>query len=435
VLWIGLGASAEILRAVEELKQDFVKDITQIKDAVVTDVSYRTGSSVQSDDFTETFDFIYKSLDITNDCDLLSNWANGEFEAFKEAVKEQIFRRLPTLIAFANAKDELEVSSIQPELKGLLDEIIPLAFARIAHCEVEVGKFEYNDARIKTVKGRTISFHGKSDLSCLVQQYGGMPICGFENKISKKSLILKKPGAEDANAEGRKAMSQTASQILGAVRGFHGMSVSVPAFTQIGTNGWQFLFVRRAVMSGTGEQFVASIPVALGVETVVNGNACVAAKGRDDSSFDLVAHMIGLMFDNARFLVMKLACESSLTVSAEKMKFDERYDDDDDDEDDDEEAFGGCSSGGTSESSANSRSSSSSTSSSGRTHNRKASKSNGSASNTSRSALTEINPNYPYLIPTASALRYHNSFFSSSRYGDKDSPSLPHPGSRKQEPT
>jgi hypothetical protein len=393
VLWIGLGDSAEILRAVIQLKQDVVKELkadpTQNEDAVVTDVSYRTGSSVQPDDFTETFAFVYKSLDITKDCDLLSNWANGEFEAFKEAVKEQIFRRLPTLIAFANAKDELGVSSIQPELKGLLDEIIPLAFARIAQCEVEVGNFEYNDARIKTVTGRIISFHGKSDLSCLVQQYGGMPICGFENKISKKSLILK----SRLNAEGKLAMSQTASQILGAVRCYHSMSVSVPAFTQIGTNGWQFLFVRRAVRSGTRNQFVASIPVALGVETVVDGTACVVAKGRDDSSFDLVAHMLGLMFDNARFLVTKLACEAKLTASLEKLKFDERYDDDDDDD-------------GT-----------------------------GSASRTRRSALREINPNCSYLIPTASALRYHNSFFSSSRYGDKDSPSLPHPGSRKQKPT
>jgi hypothetical protein len=90
VLWIGLGASAEILRAVIQLKQDVVKELkadpTQNEDAVVTDVSYRTGSSVQPDDFTETFAFVYKSLDITKDCDLLSNWANGEFEAFKEAL-------------------------------------------------------------------------------------------------------------------------------------------------------------------------------------------------------------------------------------------------------------------------------------------------------------------------------------------------------------
>ncbi len=64
------------------------------------------------------------------------------------------------------------------------------------------------------------------------------PVCGFENKISKKSLILKRTKVDDVNADGKKATSQTASEILGAVNHFHTLNnMSVSLYTQIGTNG------------------------------------------------------------------------------------------------------------------------------------------------------------------------------------------------------
>jgi hypothetical protein len=401
------------VRLKAEVAQEIYAAVRPIKDAVVPDVIYRTGSKVQSEDYSETFAFDCTQLDISRDNALLSGWRPAEFDSFKQAVKVEIIKRLPALIQFANEKDELEVSSLQPVLKGLLEVIIPLAFGHIPNCMVEVGRFDYSDARIKTTKGKLFSFNGTTDLSCLVQP-SNVPVCGFENKISKKTLILKKQAIEVANADGRKAVSQTACQILGSLSCFHNLNCTVPAFTQIGTNGWQYLLVRRAVKLGTRKQFVTSTPVSLGVETPVEGGKfCVVPKDVDDISLDIVAHMIGLMVDNGRFLAMKLLRESALTVPIERLIFDERYEDDD--VDNDEESIGGSTLPLPPPRANNSSSSSSSRSSAagaGRGSNKtKGSQPTSSTKNTGRGAMREINANATYLIPTASAIRYNNSIF------------------------
>lgn len=177
---------------------------------------------------------------------------------------------MPQIIEFANDKSKLEVSALQPVLKDLLESFLPLAFDSSRDYGIQVDRFVYDDARIKTTRANIISFHGITDLSCIAQPFG-VPVCGFENKVSKHTLIEKTGNVRKANAAGKKAMSQAASQILGALTSLHTLGVSVPVFTAIATNGWQFLLVRRAVKTGTRKEFVAFVPVSLGEERIVDG--------------------------------------------------------------------------------------------------------------------------------------------------------------------
>jgi hypothetical protein len=316
-------------------------------------------------------------------------------------VKTTIIQKLDTLIDYANSADKLEDSSLRPVLMGLLSDLVPHAFSSIPNCEVIVDRFEYNDARIKNSKGRLIVFNGITDLSCMaVPQH--IPVCGFENKISKKSLILKRAKVDDVNADGKKAMSQTASQILGAVNHFHALNMSVPIYTQIGTNGWQYLLVRRVIRSGSRCKFVASVPVSIGMDSE---EGKIIGKPQNDHSYELVSHMISLMFDNARFLVMKLLQESTLAIPLQMLKIDEQNDEDDND-DNDEGSFGKKTSNMDMlppPPSNNNQSSHGQSSSSQQSGNVK--KSTGTKEN--RLPVLEINPNW--LSLTASSLRYHNS--------------------------
>jgi hypothetical protein len=127
-------------------------------------------------------------------------------------------------------------------------------------------------------------------------------------------------------------MSQIASQILGAITHLESLNVPAPVYTQIGTNGWQYLLVRRNCVRGR-PNFVGSIPVSLGEKEKSSGQ--IVAKSHNDPSYDLVAHMITLMFDNSRLLIKSILNASLalpldlLTIHEDKREFDDADKEDD----------------------------------------------------------------------------------------------------------
>jgi hypothetical protein len=292
---------------------------------------HRNGSTVDSDDCERTFGFSYCTIDLDKDNQILSWDQADEFIAFRAFVKEKILLQSDQFIEFANDATKLEESTLRPVLQEVLSELASKAFSDFPNKEIIIDRFEYDNAKIEDPKGRLHIFHGLTDLSCIIVPKQ-IPVCGFENKITNKSLIFKRTIVEDVNAEGKKAMAQIATQILGAVVKLHQSNIAVPAYSQIGTNGWQYFMVRRIVEESGGNKFVATIPISMG-EVSSNGKEIIK-KPVNDKSYDLIAHMITMMFDNARFLIKKKRNQSALTIPFHTLKFDEQRDEGEGDRDD-----------------------------------------------------------------------------------------------------
>jgi hypothetical protein len=384
---IGLAAAVSSSEVLTRLKK--------IESAVVPKVIYHTGSSVKSDDFQNIFNFNISSFDVGNKQGVYS-WNTEEFNSFKSIVKAAIISKVDKFISYANSPDKHEISALRPVLNEMLRELVQIAFDSFPDIDVVVEAYSYCDGRIKGKKGQLVVYNGETDLSCVAKPHD-IPVCGFENKISKQSLVCKRIKVDDINAFGKKAMCQTATQILGAVNRFHMQHMSVPIYSLIGTNGWQYTLVRRILIDKvSGPGFFATVPVSIG--TFSGGS--IVAKPRDDPSYEIVAYLISLMFDNARYLLKRLKETSAIEIPLHALRLDnESFDDEDDENDDHLSSFDDLPSTEDAPSHYSKPSS---------TQQRGSSKDYSEACK--RTALGEINTN---ILPvTASALRYHSRYLA-----------------------
>lgn len=408
-----------------------MEKIVKLMDPIV---ERRQGSSVKTDDFVNTFRFTSHSVNVIKDVTLYS-WNHPQFNYFKGLVKMHLLANIDTFIAYANSSDKLEDSSLKPILHTILDALLPVAFSSYSSLNVEViiERFTYNNAKIKNFKGNLQVFNGETDLSCMLIP-NQIPICGFENQVPKKSMTMKRSTTrvEEMNNLGKKACSQIASQILGAITHLHTLNIPVPIYTQMGTNGWQYVLVRRMVTAGKQCKFVSSVPVSLGIAMEVRGVVSVVKKPFNDPCYDIVAHMIALMFDNARYLVVKVVDGATLSIPINLLKIDEHSsDDEEEEEDDDEEGYGDdrtlvppsnipIPSSSTANKSTTHQSRSSQSSSKATHHKlhqhgenfnenkgRRGGKEEQTKHKQRRIPLAEIDCNF--MIPTLSAVRYHNT--------------------------
>lgn len=293
---------------------------------VEKDVVCRASSSIDTADFEETFSFGVMRMIPDREKMLLSHWKRGSFQKFKEIVKRSLCSRMPKLLETANNPALLEAGMLHSILKEFLEELIPPAFEDVAETLLSVGPFRFQDGKIDTVQGKsllTVSFYGITDLSCIVLPFLA-PVCGCDTKVGTANLTKLGKAAVLLSDDGKRAMSQTGSQILGAAAKFSEIGVGCPVFSQIATNGWQFLLVKRFVKNDGCTRFIGYVPVSLAQEIQVNGQNKFVQKDLGDASFDAVTHMVAIMFDTARFLAHKLAEEGTMTSNCSYLPVDEK---------------------------------------------------------------------------------------------------------------
>jgi hypothetical protein len=90
------------------------------------------------------------------------------------------------------------------------------------------------DAQITDCRSQNIFiFNGKTDLSIIYTPLE-VSIRGGEIKLSKSELAT----GPDLNSAGKKAVAQTGTQIVGAVKKLRKLIVNAHPFSMLTTNGW-----------------------------------------------------------------------------------------------------------------------------------------------------------------------------------------------------
>ena len=257
-----------------------------VKAALGTKV-LRNGSAVSSEDYHKVFKFIEFPLNMQGKNELLC-WSLKQLERFKVQAKVILTRYFQEkIIVLANEPNSSEVRNVEPVLRELLHELLPVAFPTSDVTDLSIGRFEYHDAVVEHSNGTTYVYNGATDLSIF---YRPQNICigGFENKVSKKSIMHKDDSK--MNSTGIKAVAQTGTQILGAAKKLKRANAVADNISMIATNGWQWVYVKRTVQSDGECAYYHCKPISLGgvlSHQLVVGKQC-ADKVDEESVSDSV---------------------------------------------------------------------------------------------------------------------------------------------------
>ena len=169
-------------------------------------------------------------------------WTSKRREQFANAAKDLLLSRyVDMFINFANDPKIREAKDVQPPLERFFNELLPLPYPSRDIRDLRVGKMEYMDSQITDCRSQKIFiFNGITDLSIIYTPLE-VSLGGGEIKLSKSELAT----GPDLNSAGKKAVAQTGTQIVGAVKKLRKLIVNAHPFSMLTTNGWQRIFVRQ----------------------------------------------------------------------------------------------------------------------------------------------------------------------------------------------
>jgi len=296
----------DLLAVVNNLNEKVVNHIDKVflpmKKVLVPEEIRKNGSQVSSNEYNDILKFASFPLDMEAEVGLLS-WNLSQLNDFKRQAKDIILSKMERIISIANNKKAMEVNSVTPLLRNLMEELLVIAFPNEDIKSVfSIKGMNYSDAKIRnSYDNKIYSYKGKMDLALI---YTRLNICigGFENKVSKTSLVLEND-LNTLNKLGTRAVAQTGTQILGAVQKFKILNLDESVFTMMMTNAWQWVLVRRQPIIGGDYAFKHFNPISLATKD--DSRAEVVAKPPEDVSYDQVSHVLGLMFDNVDYILQR----------------------------------------------------------------------------------------------------------------------------------
>mmetsp|Transcript_27292 Transcript_27292/g.37482 ORF Transcript_27292/g.37482 Transcript_27292/m.37482 type:complete len:512 (+) Transcript_27292:333-1868(+) len=361
-----------------------------IKDALGFNKVIKKGSTVNSDDYKKVFKFFKGVFDTRFESPMLC-WSQKQLRKFKVEAKPILYSYCKKIVELANDRNTAEIKHVQPVLRSLLLDLLPVAFPNSNISELEVGRFEYYDAAIQNYDGKTIVYNGTTGLSIIFKP---MNLCigGLESMVSIESIV-KENDSERMNDIGVNAVAQTGTQILGAANRLKAVNAIVDNVSMLVTNGWQWMFVKRGLTRSGEHMYYHFDPISLGevlspkpvgkqcadedednhvnsekytattdssrrkqdtdfeldynkdASAEVNGSGetypkktithhDIIVKPLEDICFDEVCHLMAMMFDNTEFLWQQLKA-GSLFSSMTMLSIKENDDENDGDRDDD----------------------------------------------------------------------------------------------------
>jgi len=291
--------NSQILFEFSDLKEVIYTNVSTqlnlINEKLDSEVVLKVGSSVESEDFSGIFRFAIFPFESDSERELLY-WDSFRFNKFKQQAKDILLKYMNEIISLANNKLAKEISDVTPLLHQLMRELLLIAFPNEEDILsiLSIGSIDYCDAKILSPKdNKTYIYNGRMDLALIFKR---LNIClgGFENKVSKNSFYSN-IDLSNLSHIGKKAVTQTGTQILGAAQKLKAYNLIVGVFTMMTTNAWQWVLVRRKSNIEGKFHYYHSNPISLAIQ---DKSKQMVAKLADDVSYDQVCNLLGLMFEN-----------------------------------------------------------------------------------------------------------------------------------------